>query len=141
MVLLKVLHIVLISIMNQYILAKVNLKLAYYKHVLNASILNMPLGWQGGQSATPDSEQFAKNQEKEGKIRKIEKKRKNWEEKTKIGKVLSLCPSWQIGLATLLILKPVISNKWKKMAYKNTQNRNTSNITIAYFVDSVNWLS
>ena len=30
------------------------------------------------------------------------KKRKNREEKAKIGKVLSLCPSWQIGLATLL---------------------------------------
>ena len=34
---------------------------------------------------------------------KIEKKRKNREEKAKIGKVLSLCPSWQIGLATLLL--------------------------------------
>ena len=36
------------------------------------------------------------NREKEGK------KRKNQEEKAKIGKVLSLCPSWQIGLAMLL---------------------------------------
>ena len=44
-------------------------------------------GGQGGQSATPDSEKFAKNQEKLGK------KRKNREEKAKIGKVLSLCPS------------------------------------------------
>ena len=36
------------------------------------------------------------------KIRKkreeIRKKRKNWEEKAEIGKVLSLCPSWQIRL-------------------------------------------
>ena len=40
-----------------------------------------------GQSATPDSENFAKNREKEGK------KRKNREEKANIGKVLSLCPS------------------------------------------------
>ena len=38
-----------------------------------------------------------KNQEKWGK-------RKNREETTKIGKFLSLCPSWQIGLATLLLL-------------------------------------
>ena len=61
-------------------------------------------GGQEGQSATPDSEKIAKNREKEGKIRK---KRKNREEKAKIGKFLSLCPSWQIGLApglaTLLI--------------------------------------
>ena len=47
------------------------------------------------------------NREKRGQIRKKKrknrgKKRKNWEEKAKIGKVLSLCPSWQIGLATLL---------------------------------------
>ena len=59
---------------------------------------------KGGQSATPDSEKIAKNQEKLGKIQeKSGKKRKNREEKAKIGKFLSLCPSWQIGLATLLI--------------------------------------
>ena len=63
------------------------------------------MGGQGGQSATPDSKKFAKNREKEGKNR--EKKRKQREEKAKIGKVLSLCPSWQIGLATLLV--PVMS--------------------------------
>ena len=57
-------------------------------------------GAHGGQSATPDSEKFAKNLEKEGKNQeKSGKKRKNREEKAKIGKVLSLCPSWQIGLA------------------------------------------
>ena len=49
----------------------------------------------------------AKNCQKFGKKRKkirkkSVKKRKNWEGKGKIGKVLSLCPSWQIGLATLL---------------------------------------
>ena len=32
----------------------------------------------------------------------LEKEGKNQEEKAKIGKVLSLCPSWQIGLAMLL---------------------------------------
>ena len=41
-------------------------------------------------------QKLGKNQEKPGK------KKKNREEKAKIGKVLSLCPSWQIGLATLL---------------------------------------
>ena len=46
---------------------------------------------QGGQSATPDSEKFAKNWEKSGNIG--EKKRTNQEEKVKLGKVLSLCPS------------------------------------------------
>ena len=54
-------------------------------------------GGKGGQSATPDSEKIAKKiGGKSGKIRK------NREEKAKIGKFLSLCPSWQIGLATLL---------------------------------------
>ena len=52
---------------------------------------------QGGQSATPDSEKFAKNREKEGKNQE-----KSGILKAKIGKVLSLCPSRQIGLATLL---------------------------------------
>ena len=61
-------------------------------------------GGKGGQSATPDSENFAKNREKEGKNQeKSGKKMKNREEKAKIGKVLSLWPSWQIELATLLI--------------------------------------
>ena len=44
------------------------------------------------------------------KIRKNwEKKRKNREEKAKIGKVLSLCPSWQIGQATLLCFAPYVT--------------------------------
>ena len=47
-----------------------------------------------------------KNCQKLGKVgknrEKIKQKRKNREEKAKIGKVISLCPSWQIGLATLL---------------------------------------
>ena len=51
-------------------------------------------GGSRGQSATPDSEKFAKNLEKEGKKSgKIGKERKNREEKAKIGKVPSLCPS------------------------------------------------
>ena len=45
---------------------------------------------QGGQSASLDSENIAKNR---GKEEKIGKKRKNLEEKAKIGKILSLCPS------------------------------------------------
>ena len=45
-----------------------------------------------GQSATCDSEKNVKNQVKEGKS-VIGKKRKNRDEKAKIGKVLSLCPS------------------------------------------------
>ena len=59
-----------------------------------------------GQSATPDSENFAKNPEKRGKNQKKSgKRRKNWEEKAKIGKVLSLCPSWQLRLTLLLRLR------------------------------------
>ena len=56
-----------------------------------------------GQSATPDSKNLPKIGKKYGKIGK---KRKNQEEKAKIGKFLSLCPSWQIGLAMLLTLPP-----------------------------------
>ena len=60
-------------------------------------------GGDGGQSATPDSEKIAKHWGKVGKNRENrQKKMKNRKEKAKIGKVLSLCPSWQIGLATLL---------------------------------------
>ena len=62
-----------------------------------------PLGGQGGQSATPDSKKNCQKSGKKGKNQeKLGKKRKNREEKAKIGKVLSLCPSWQIGLAMLL---------------------------------------
>ena len=45
-----------------------------------------------GQSTTPDSKIFAKNREKEEKITKNREKRKNQEEKAKIGKFLSLLP-------------------------------------------------
>ena len=76
------------------------------KHLFAAS--GVATRGQGGQSATPDSEKFAKNWEKEGK--NLEKKRKNREEKAKIGKVLSLCP-WQIGLATLLFAAHIYSFK------------------------------
>ena len=57
-----------------------------------------------GQSATPNSEKFAKFCEKEGKIQEIlGEKRKNQEENAEIGKGRNLlCPFWQIGLATLL---------------------------------------
>ena len=44
-------------------------------------------------------QKLGKRREKSEKIRK---KRKNRKEKAKIRKVLLLCPSWQIGLATLL---------------------------------------
>ena len=37
--------------------------------------VTVPLEGQGGQSATPDSEKFAKNREKEGKIMKNREKR------------------------------------------------------------------
>ena len=57
---------------------------------------------RGGGRVLPDSKIIVKNQEKERK--REEKSGKNREEKTKIGKVLSLCPSWQIGLATLPVL-------------------------------------
>ena len=52
----------------------------------------------GGGRVPPDGKKIAKNREGT----KSGKKRKNWEEKAKIGKVLSLCPSWQIRLAMLL---------------------------------------
>ena len=54
-------------------------------------------------SAPLDSDKFAKNQEKEVENQeKLWKKRKNGKERANIGKVLSLCLSLQIGLATLL---------------------------------------
>ena len=68
----------------------------------------------GGQSATPDNENLPKIGKKEGKFGKKSgkngKKRTNREEKAKIGKFLSLCPSWQIGLATLLGIR--VSPAW-----------------------------
>ena len=55
------------------------------------------IGVAWGQSATPDSEKFAKNREKirknREKIRKNREKEENREEKAKIGKFLSLCPT------------------------------------------------
>ena len=47
-----------------------------------------------------DSEKIAKNRGKEGENQ--EKNGKKSGKGEKIGKVLSLCPFWQIGLATLL---------------------------------------
>ena len=43
-------------------------------------------GGQGGQSAPPDSENFAKNQGKEGEIGKNREKEENREEKAKSGR-------------------------------------------------------
>ena len=51
---------------------------------------NFDANVQGGQSTSLDREKLSKIGKKEGKIGK---KRKNREEKAKIGKVLSLCPS------------------------------------------------
>ena len=52
---------------------------------------------KGGQSGPLASDKIVKNRDKEGKNGKREeksrKKRKNWEEETKIGKVHSPCPS------------------------------------------------
>ena len=57
-------------------------------------------GGGAGGRVPPRSKKFAK---KRGEKReKIGKERKNREEKAKIVKVLSLCPSWQKGLATPL---------------------------------------
>ena len=63
----------------------------------------------GSQSATPDSETFAKYREKEEKNQeKLGEKRKNQEEMAEIGEVLSFCPSWQMGLATLPLINGII---------------------------------
>ena len=43
-------------------------------HILLPLRSGVATGVKGGQSATPDSEKFARNWEKRGKIRKIEKK-------------------------------------------------------------------
>ena len=62
-----------------------------YVHLVSIYTLVMSSGvatW--GQSATPDSEKFAKNREKEGKTGKIGKKSGR---KGKNREVLSLCPS------------------------------------------------
>ena len=57
-------------------------------------------GGKGGRVPPLTAKNLPKIVKKRGKIRK---KRKNREEKAKFGKVLSLCPSWLIGLATLLL--------------------------------------
>ena len=62
-------------------------------------------GGKGGR-VPPLTAKNLQNLEKSGKIRKNLKKigkRKNRKETAKIRKFLSLCPSWQIGLATLLV--------------------------------------
>ena len=65
-------------------------KLCFIKNLLNFTLPWIP-------------HQQHKIYQKSGKRRKIRKKRENQEEKAKIRKVLSLCPSSrQIGLATLL---------------------------------------
>ena len=65
------------------------MEVAHYAYVSGVAT-----GGHRGQSATPDSEKFVKNREKRGENQeKSGKKKKNREEKAKIGKVLSLCPS------------------------------------------------
>ena len=61
-----------------------------------------------GAECHPDSKKKSSKIKKIGKKRghigkKSRKRGKNRDEKAKIGKVLSLCPSFQIGLATLLV--------------------------------------
>ena len=66
-------------------------------HKSTVSVINsgVATGGSRGQSATPDSEKFAKNGGGKGKNQeKSGKKRKKQGEKAKIGKALSLCPSW-----------------------------------------------
>ena len=60
--------------------------------------------WGSGGRVPPlSAKNIAKNRGKRGKKSgKNREMRKNREERAKIGKVLSLCPSWQRGLATLL---------------------------------------
>ena len=85
-------------------------------------------GVQGGQSATRTAKNFPKIGKRGKKSEKSGKKRKNREEKAKIGKFFhfgtqvclrteqsvkqknKLCPSWQTGLATLLVIKQLLSN-------------------------------
>ena len=55
-----------------------------------------------GAECHPWQRKFAKNRGKNQE--KLGKKRKNREENAKIRKFLSLCPSWQIRLVTLLLL-------------------------------------
>ena len=68
------------------------------------TISGISTGVARGQSATPDSKKMPKIGENQEKIRKNSGKiGKNQEETAKIRKFPSLCPSWQIGLATLLL--------------------------------------
>ena len=53
----------------------------------------LPLGWQGGQSATPDSEKIAKNREKNQE--KLGEKRKYREEKAKSGNFFHVAPPYR----------------------------------------------
>ena len=69
----------------------------------------VPLGWQGGRVPPLTAKKLPKIGKNQEKLRKKrEKFRKNREKRGKIGKKRQksgsflLCPSWQIGLATLL---------------------------------------
>ena len=73
---------------------------------LDSGIAN---GGQGGTLPPLTAKNLPKKLGKEGENQeKSWKKRKNQEEGAKIWKVLSLCPSWQIGLATLLTLGTIV---------------------------------
>ena len=112
--------------------------------------------WQSywGSRVPPLAAKFAKNwgknQEKQGKIRKT---RKNWEEKAKIEKALSLCPSWQIGLATLLMFTyvyttilsaphpPGFDRSLDTLKWDNTLNlQNVTVWIIIYFVFNFHYI-
>ena len=67
------------------------------------SISGVATGVARGAECHPWQRKICQKSEKRGKKSgKFGKKEENWEEKAKIREVLSLCPSWQIGLATLL---------------------------------------
>ena len=59
-----------------------------------------PWQWTNVKNLEKEEKKSGKREEKFGKNRE---KEENREERAKIGKVLSLCPSWQIGLAMLLV--------------------------------------
>ena len=76
-------------------------------HLLNihSGVASIGARGQSAPLTAKKSSKIGKKREKIWKKReKIGEKRKNREEKVKIRKVLSFCPSWQIGLATLLCI-------------------------------------
>ena len=103
-------------------------------------------GVKGGRVPPLTAKNLPKLGKKRGKSRKSGKKGKNREEKAKIRKDLSLCPSWQIGLATLLeiqvkfdyndISSGLSKLKWSHQVYMGTRKQRLRGLEMTTSIDT-----